>query len=278
MNRPYWTDLIAELEETAICARLVACGEKMFNEPASDEPVKILKPEDLSEVQFQEARALPSDLEHHPHAFVIACIMDQQINAEKAWLIPYRLFQRIGSFDFRVLHRLSRNEVRSLMRGPPALHRFPEEMSKNLHAAIHLIANEYGGDAGAIWAGRPSSAGLVYRFLQFRGVGPKIATMAANILVRKFKVPVSDYISIDISPDVHVRRVFQRLGLIPEGASPEQVIYRARDLNPQFPGLLDLPAFQIGRTYCKPKKPLCSECLMGEICPSSGNQRQGFVA
>ena len=252
--------------ESVIRERLVACGEKMFNAPAEDEPIKISKPKDLSKTQYQEAKALPNDLEHHPHAFVIACIMDRQIPADKAWLIPYRLSQRIGSFDFLILRKLSDGEVRNHMKGPPPLHRFPEEMSKNLFVAIQLIATEYDGDASAIWAGCPSSAGLVYRFLQFRGVGPKIATMAANTLIRDFKVPVSDHISIDISPDVHVRRVFQRLGLISKRASPEQVIYRARELNPEFPGLLDFPVFQIGRTWCGAKKPRCSACFMEDIC------------
>ena len=50
------------------------------------------------------------------------------------------------------------------------------------------------------------------RRLEFRGAGPKIATMAANLLARHLKVPFSDYYSIDISVDVQVRRVLSRLG------------------------------------------------------------------
>jgi len=98
-----------------------------------------------------------------------------------------------------------------------------------------------------IWANRPASAEVIYRFLEFRGVGPKIATMAANGLARHLKIPFSDYFSIDVSADVHVRRVFARLGLTGRGDTIEAVIYRARVLHPEFPGLLDLPAWEIGR-------------------------------
>ena len=257
--------------ENAIRKRLVEVGEKMLNESTVDVGLEIAKPKDLSEAQFQEAAALPIDLEHHPHAFVIACILDRQMKAERAWLIPYRLSQKIGAFDFLTLSELSRDEIWSHMKGPPALHRFAQQMSENIHAAIQHIAVRYNGDARAIWSDLPSSARLVYRFLEFKGAGPKIATMAANILVRHFKVPISDHYSIDVSPDVHVRRVFHRLGLIPKGASNEQIIYKARELNPEYPGLFDFPAFQIGRTWCRPKKPRCGECIMEDLCPSAGN-------
>ena len=263
-----------EVKGVAIRKRLVERGEEIFTVD-EDDPLKLKKPPDLNEAQHQEATRLVSDLERHPHAFVIACIMDRQIYADRAWLIPYRLSWRIGSpgepiFGFRALLELSEDEIRGHMKGPPSLHRFPETMSCYVHAALRRIADKYDGRAEKIWAGRPPSAGLVYRFLEFEGIGPKIATMAANILIRGFKIPVSDHFSVDISVDVHVRRVFRRLGLIPERASTEQVIYRARELNPEFPGILDLPAWQIGREWCKPKNPRCSECFMEDICPTAG--------
>ena len=162
-----------------------------------------------------KADALLNDLEHYPHAFVLACVMDRQMKAERAWLIPYLFSQKIGDFEFEHLRSLSLPEIRDLMIKPVPLHRYPERMSDNFYEAVRLIADRYSGDASNIWRGKPSSAEVVYRFLQFRGVGPKIATMATNILARELKVPLSDYYSVDISADVHVRRVFVRLGLVP---------------------------------------------------------------
>ena len=214
-----------------------------------------------------QADKLLNDLESTPHAFVLACVMDRQIKAELAWLIPYRISEKLGNFKFHSLAALSPEEVKNLMTVPEPLHRFPSEMAKNFYCAVQTIAAKYNGNALNIWSGKPSSAEVVYRFLEFRGVGQKIATMATNILARDLKVELSDYYSIDVSVDVHVRRVFYRLGLIPANASSEQVIFRARALSPEFPGLLDLPVWEIGQTWCKPSKPNCPQCYIRQVCP-----------
>jgi endonuclease III len=221
-----------------------------------------------------EADKLTSDLERYPHAFVIACIMDRQVRAEIAWQVPYLIYQKLGDFSFSILANLSLEKIQSLMMNPKPLHRFPERMGLYFFEAIARISSEYQGDAARIWNDEPSSAQLVYRFLQFSGVGPKIATMAANILARDFKVPLRDYYSIDISPDVHIRRVFGRLGLVSENASNEELIYKARALYPEFPGLMDLPSWEIGRKWCKPKRPACGDCYMREFCPTSKTNKQ----
>ena len=260
--------------EERVLERLVEHGNNTFRAPAKAFPISFKKPPDLDQAQHQEAKSLVNDVEHHPHAFFIACITDRQLHSDRAWLVPYRLSQKIGSpekptFLFSTLLELSEDEIKAHMEGPPSLHRFPKEISRCIRAALRRIAEKYEGSTEKIWADCPSSARLVYRFLEFEGIGPKIATMAANILVRGFKIPVSDYFSIDISPDRHVKRVLPRLGLLPEGATPEQIIYRARDLNPEFPGLLDLPAYEIGQNWCKPKNPKCDKCFMSEVCPTA---------
>ena len=139
-------------------------------------------------------------------------------------------------------------------------------MSEVFCSAIRQIKTRYEGDVSQIWQNNPSSASVVYKFLEFKGSGIKISTMAANILARQFKVPFSDYYSIDISPDVHIKRVLRRMGYVPENAENNMIIYKARELNPEFPGVIDFSCWEIGRTWCKPKNPNCKKCIVNDEC------------
>ena len=246
------------MTENRIRDRLVKQGEKLIIAP-----VKF-----YNFTGTQEADKLLNDLTKYPHAFVLASIMDQQIKAERAWLIPYQLKRKLGNFKMRTLLSLSAKDVHRLMTKPKPLHRY-NKMSKYLFSGIQRIAEQYKSDASRIWLGKPSSADVIYRFLEFEGVGPKIATMAANILARDFKIQFSDYSSIDISVDVHIRRVFRRLQLCPENAEGLQFTYKARALHPEFPGIMDLPCWEIGRQWCKPGNPECQDCYMSDLCPSA---------
>ncbi|MBF0186049.1 MAG: iron-sulfur cluster loop [Magnetococcales bacterium] len=238
---------------------LIQQGKKLF-----EAPKRFLK-----FTNNEKADSLLNDLESFPHAYVLACIMDRQIPAERAWIIPYRISEKIGGFQFPKIHALTQEQIRSLMAEPDPLHRFVDEMSLNFYEAVSLIADRYAGSAANIWADKPSSAELVYRFLEFRGVGQKIGTMAANILARDFKVPLKDYYSIDISVDIQVRRVFERLELVEPASSVERIIYRARSLHPEFPGLLDFPTWEVGRNWCRPSSPNCAGCYLQRACPSA---------
>jgi len=223
----------------------------------------------------KEADSLLNDIDGHPHFFVFACLADRQVPSEKASLLPFELGKRRGSFDFSSLTKLSRQQIEEAMLAPPPLHRFPTVMAGILYSAILRIDCEYKGNAAAIWTGRPSSATVVRRFLEFEGAGQKIATMAANILVRDFRIDVSDRYSIDISVDVHVRRVFTRLGFVPANASPEYVIYRARELHPEYPGVFDVVLWELGRTLCLPKQPMCERCAWAQFCSYPNSDPNG---
>lgn len=210
-----------------------------------------------------EADRLVKDIKNTPHAFVLACIADRQIHAKLAWRIPYDIKQRIGTFRFGDLAKLRLADWKRSFS-----HRLRDSrVAVSFQRAIALIGEKYSGDASRIWAGRPASAAIIRRLLEFDGIGPKIATMAANLLVRELQVPVADKYSIDISVDRQVRRVFTRLGLVADGCKPESIIYRARELSPRYPGLMDLAVWRLGREKCRPVAPLCTECELTGVCP-----------
>lgn len=245
--------------QTEIARQLVRRGSELFDAPKA--PIAFSRD--------PASDALLNDLKQHPHAFVLACVMDRQIKAERAWSIPHRIAMELGGdFSFQRLARLTAPRIERLFT-KLKLHRFNATMSRNFHGTVAHLAAEYGGDARGMWRDRPSSAAVVYRFLRLPGVGLKIATMAANILARNFKIPMSDYFSIDISAEVHVQRVFGRLGLAEASADPAALVYRARELHPEFPGVMDLPVWEIGRQWCRPQKPLCSDCYMQRLCVSA---------
>lgn len=245
---------------TSVIAQiLVTQGKKLFD----------MERVAVSFTGIPEANALLNDLERQPHAFVLACLADRQIKAERAWIVPYELSRRLGGISFDLLRDQSEDKIVRAFLQPTPLHRYAEAIGRDTYLAIKRIEDIYQGNAAQIWQGEPSSAEVVLRFLQFQGIGPKIATMAANILARDFKIRFSDYCSIDISVDVHIRRVFQRLGLIQEGASVEEVIYRARSLHPEFPGLMDLPCWHVGRNWCHARMPECATCYMSIVCPEA---------
>jgi len=225
-------------------------------------------------VDTPAANALLNDLRNHPHAFVLACLMNRQVKAERAWLVPFEIQrqERLGSFEIGDLARLKEVDVLRYLERPTSLHWLTKRMARTFHAGVQRIVSEFGGDASRIWADAPPSARIVRCFLEFEGAGPKIATMAANLLVSLLGVSVSDRYSIDISPDRHVRRVFSKLGFVPEDADNDLIVYRARELSPEYPGAFDLLLWEVGRTTCGPKKTLCSGCQLSELCRSSNSR------
>ncbi len=235
---------------------LIARGTELLN--SEYQPVKFTKDE--------KADAYLNDLGHYPHAFVLACVMDRQITAERAWLIPYKISNHIKTREFSALLAFGVRDFKSIFRDL-SLHRFNDMMAENYYFAIQKIHDTYSDSASNIWLDNPGSATAVKRFLQFKGVGIKIATMATNILAREFKIPMKDYVCIEVSPDVQVRRVFKRLGVIPSDAGDEELIYTARELNPLYPGIFDLSCWEIGRSWCTPKKPKCQDCYLNKYCP-----------
>ncbi len=243
---------------------LIRKGQKLLNRPY--EKIDFFKDsKNIEEEKKLEANDLLNNLKEYPHTFVLACIMDSMINAEEAWLIPYKVSKQINGLKFSEFSELNQTKIKHIFK-EEKIPRFWERKAKYFYNAIQKIKNEYSGDASKIWANNPDSCTVIKRFLEFDGVGRKIATMAANILARDFKIKMKNYHCIDVSPDIHVKRVFKRLDLMSKD-SDDELMYITRGFYPKYPGIIDFHVWEIGRKLCRPRNPKCSECYLNNYCP-----------
>ena len=209
----------------------------------------------------------------YPHMFLLRCIMNRQMNADKAWNIPDKIAEELGGKDFSLFCQKDLTWYREQFENK-RLHRFNKEMSDAFYSAIIKIKEDYNGNASNIWNDTPTSAELICRLLEFKNVGIKIATMAANVLSRDYGVVLKDKYAIEISPDIHVKRTMYRLGLLPQVKDVDfnfidatKVIYAAKSLNPEFPGVLDRVSWEIGNKKICTNSGCCSEESGDGKCP-----------
>ena len=138
-----------------------------------------------------------------------------------------------------------------------------------IKSACNKLKTDYGGKAENIWEDTKNAKTIIDRFDDFDGISQKKSTMAVNFLVDYFKIPLTNWNKIDISVDIMIRRVFKRVGLVPENASDKEIIEKAKTLMPTFPGVLDYATWDIGRYWCLPKNPYCyyKENGVEDNCP-----------
>lgn len=201
------------------------------------------------------------------NAFIIGLVSDQSVKAEIAWSLPYKLAHRLGTFDFKkILIEYDVDKIEKLIKNKPALHRYPNKMAIYIFEAIKNIVENYDSNAENIWNGKTAKE-IVKNLEKFKGIGHKKASLGSLILIRDLSVNISDKENIDIAYDIHIRRLFLRLGLVEEDVQ-EKVLESARKLYPEFPGKLTTAFWTLGREFCRPTNPLCSLCPLHEVCES----------
>lgn len=92
---------------------------------------------------------------------------------------------------------------------------------------------------------------------QFKGVGPKTATIVMQFSLDKPAFPV----------DTHIYRVSGRLGLRPDNMTVEQAhSHLASLIPPETYYAAHLNIIRLGREICAARKPRCAECPLQDIC------------
>ena len=92
--------------------------------------------------------------------------------------------------------------------------------------------------------------------IKFKGVGRKTANLVLSLGFNKPAICV----------DVHVHRIFNRLGYI-KTKTPEETEFALREKLPQK-YWIDINTLLVthGQNFCKPIKPRCSECPIARYC------------
>jgi uncharacterized HhH-GPD family protein len=214
---------------------------------------------------FTDLEAADELVRSSPEAFLLGVLFTQGVPAERAWAGPFLLSQRLGHLD---LERLATEPeaTATAIAEAPALHRFVRTLPDWITSAARRLLRDYGGSAANIWPAGADVLQVTDRLLAFDGIGQKKAAMTVSILTRHFGVPLVGAEHGGVAYDVHVRRVFLRAGLV-EKDSPQAVQAAARTACPEAPGTLDLAAWLVGRTWCRPRDPACDACRLGASCP-----------
>jgi uncharacterized HhH-GPD family protein len=200
-----------------------------------------------------------------PNAFLLGVLFTQGIPAERAWAAPLALLRRLGTLDVGYLATHG-DEVALAVQAPPMLHRFKHTLPVWIVDAARRLKDEYDGCAAAIWPAGDSVLAVTERLSAFQGIGRKKSVMAVEILTRHLGVELHGREAGCVAYDVQVRRVFLRSGLADED-SVDAIEAAARAVFPDSPGTLDLPAWLIGREWCRPRAPRCDACRLGAVCP-----------
>ena len=187
-----------------------------------------------------------------PFELLVAVIMSAQCTDERVNKITARIFPKYNTPE--KMGALSQEQLEEEIRDCGLF----RSKAKNLLATCKMLVEVYGSVI-------PDT---IEELMKLPGVGKKTANVVASIV---YKVPA-------IAVDTHVFRVSHRLGLA-KGDDPlavEQELQKAIPKNKWS----DAHHWLIwhGRRICKARKPLCSECVLVELCPYKENCRQACSA
>ena len=175
-----------------------------------------------------------------PYLVLIACILSLRTNDKTTYPATLRMLKLADN-----PHDMKGVNVKELAKAIYPVG-FYENKAKQIIELSKIIDEELGGNC-------PDE---IEDLVKFNGVGRKTANL---VLSRGFNKPA-------ICVDVHVHRIFNRLGYV-ETKTPDETEFALRKKLPQK-YWIDINTLMVthGQNCCKPQKPNCSECPIEEFC------------
>jgi uncharacterized HhH-GPD family protein len=127
-----------------------------------------------------------------PLALVVGFVLDQQVPVPTAFIGPLKLKQRLGGLDAAEIAGMDPERLDAIFRERPAVHRFPGAMAKRVQALCAAIAEDYDGDAAAVWRTAVDTKELERRIRKLPGFGDMKVIALGATLSKRFDVAVAD--------------------------------------------------------------------------------------
>ena len=141
---------------------------------------------ELCLAQDPDADAL---LSRDPLALLIGMVLDQQIPLEWAFKGPLHMTQRLGrDLDAGDIAGRDPDELAKVFATPPAIHRFPGSMAGRVQQLCRVVADDYDGDAAAVWRDAKDGADLLKRVEALPGFGKQKAKIFVALLGKQLGV------------------------------------------------------------------------------------------
>ena len=182
----------------------------------------------------------------NPVQLLVSTILSAQCTDKMVNKVTKELFKKYKSVEDYANAELSELEKDIKKTG------FFRNKSKNIKNACKMLIEKFGGQV-------PSTMKEMLLL-------PGVARKTANVVL------TSAYGVIEgIVVDTHVKRLSQRLGLT-KNDNPEKIEKDLMNIVPkdkwaQFSFLL----ISHGREICQARKPICSKCILNDLCPSRIN-------
>lgn len=176
----------------------------------------------------------------NPYLVLIACILSLRTNDKTTYPATLRMLKLA-----KTPHKMKNINIETLAKAIYPVG-FYENKAKQIIELSKIIDENLDGNV-------PDE---IEDLIKFKGVGRKTANLVLSLGFNKPAICV----------DVHVHRIFNRLGYITT-KTPEETEFALREKLPQK-YWIDINTLLVthGQNICKPIKPLCSACPIKEYC------------